>query len=81
MTMNAIEKLLDAVKKIVANYKKTDYCLYYEIEGDPCVHMVGFGNEFMVIATLMQKMVREGYKEELTAVVNSILYKEGEDDD
>lgn len=81
MSMNAIEKLLDAVKKIVINYKKADYCLYYEINDDPNVHMVGFGNEFMVVATLMQKLVREGHKEELTAVVNSILYKEGEDDD
>lgn len=81
MNIPALEKFLDTVKKIVVNYKKTDYCLYYETEGDPCAHMVGFGNEFMIVAALMQKLVREGYKEELTAVVNSILYKEGEDDD
>lgn len=81
MTIPALEKLLDTVKKIVVNYKTTDYCLYYEKEGDPSVHVVGYGNEFMVIASLMQKMIREGYKEELAAVVNSILYKEGEDDD
>lgn len=81
MNIPALEKLLDTVKKIVVNYKKTDYCLYYEVEDDSSVHVVGYGNEFMVIASLMQKMIREGYKEELTAVVNSILYKEGEDDD
>ena len=81
MSMNAIDKLLDAVKKIVVNYNKVDYCLYYEIKDDPNIHMVGFGNEFMVVATLMQMLIRKGYKEELTAVVNSILYEEGEDDD
>lgn len=81
MDMKAIEKLLEAVKQIVVNYKESEYCLYYDKESDKTVHLLGFGNEFMFFATMLKNLVREGHKEEVKAIVNSILYEEGEDDD
>lgn len=81
MSMKVIEKLLDAVKKIVVNYDDVHFLLYYITDGEKSVNLIGYGNEFVMLSAVVHSLVRDGHGDEVKAIVNSILYKEGEDDD